>query len=230
MNGSRMAPSSCGTRARSSRCSVYGARSPVTSCERHRQATSRTRRFPYLSTLELRVGPAPVFAQRISWVGELGWELWVEPRWAWPRGIDSWTPAGPTVSSPAATGCSRASDPSAAIGRSGPTSPPATRRTRRACPSASTYPRTSWDARRSWPGARSVRRCAFGRSSSASRDYVPIYGGEAVRVDGRCGRARAELCVRVHRATEHRVRVPPRRARRRYDRGRRLRPPGGGRR
>jgi 4-methylaminobutanoate oxidase (formaldehyde-forming) len=48
--------------------------------------------FPYLSTLELRVGPAPVFAQRISWVGELGWELWVEPRWAvaaWDRLVDA---------------------------------------------------------------------------------------------------------------------------------------------
>ena len=43
--------------------------------------------FPYLSARELRVGPAPVFAQRISWVGELGWELWVEPRWAVAAGI-----------------------------------------------------------------------------------------------------------------------------------------------
>jgi 4-methylaminobutanoate oxidase (formaldehyde-forming) len=53
--------------------------------------------FPYLSTLELRVGPAPVFAQRISWVGELGWELWVEPRWAvaaWDRLMDAGRPHG----------------------------------------------------------------------------------------------------------------------------------------
>lgn len=53
--------------------------------------------FPYLSTLELRVGPAPVFAQRISWVGELGWELWVEPRWAvaaWDRLVDAGRPHG----------------------------------------------------------------------------------------------------------------------------------------
>jgi 4-methylaminobutanoate oxidase (formaldehyde-forming) len=44
--------------------------------------------FPYLSAKEIRVGPAPVLAQRLSYVGELGWELWVEPRWAvqvWDR-------------------------------------------------------------------------------------------------------------------------------------------------
>ena len=38
--------------------------------------------FPYLSARELRIGPAPVSAQRVSYAGELGWELWVEPRWA----------------------------------------------------------------------------------------------------------------------------------------------------
>jgi len=44
--------------------------------------------FPYLSARGLRIGPALVFAQRVSYVGELGWELWVEPRWAvqvWDR-------------------------------------------------------------------------------------------------------------------------------------------------
>jgi glycine cleavage system aminomethyltransferase T/glycine/D-amino acid oxidase-like deaminating enzyme len=44
--------------------------------------------FPYLTAREVRVGPAAVLAQRISWVGELGWELWVEPGWAvavWDR-------------------------------------------------------------------------------------------------------------------------------------------------
>ena len=44
--------------------------------------------FPYLSARGLLIGPAPVFAQRVSYAGELGWELWVEPRWAvqvWDR-------------------------------------------------------------------------------------------------------------------------------------------------
>ena len=33
--------------------------------------------FPFLTSRELRVGGAPVVAQRMSWVGELGWELWI---------------------------------------------------------------------------------------------------------------------------------------------------------
>lgn len=44
--------------------------------------------FPYMTAQHLLVGPAPVFAQRVSWVGELGWEIWVEPEWAvevWDR-------------------------------------------------------------------------------------------------------------------------------------------------
>jgi 4-methylaminobutanoate oxidase (formaldehyde-forming) len=44
--------------------------------------------FPFLSGRDLEVGGAPTFAQRITYVGELGWELYVEPRWAvqvWDR-------------------------------------------------------------------------------------------------------------------------------------------------
>ena len=53
--------------------------------------------FPYLSGRRLHIGPAPVFAQRISWVGELGWELWIEPRWAvavWDRLTQAGKPHG----------------------------------------------------------------------------------------------------------------------------------------
>jgi glycine cleavage system aminomethyltransferase T/glycine/D-amino acid oxidase-like deaminating enzyme len=38
--------------------------------------------FPYLTARELLLAGAPVVAQRVSWVGELGWELWAEPGWA----------------------------------------------------------------------------------------------------------------------------------------------------
>ena len=44
--------------------------------------------FPYLSGRRLSIGPTPAFAQRVSYAGELGWELWLEPRWAvqaWDR-------------------------------------------------------------------------------------------------------------------------------------------------
>jgi 4-methylaminobutanoate oxidase (formaldehyde-forming) len=38
--------------------------------------------FPFRTARGLHVGPAPVLAQRITYVGELGYELYVEPRWA----------------------------------------------------------------------------------------------------------------------------------------------------
>jgi glycine cleavage system aminomethyltransferase T/glycine/D-amino acid oxidase-like deaminating enzyme len=53
--------------------------------------------FPYLTSRELRVGGAPVVAQRVSWVGELGWELWTEPGWAvavWDRLSEAGRPLG----------------------------------------------------------------------------------------------------------------------------------------
>ena len=44
--------------------------------------------FPRMSAHALRVGAAPVWAQRVSYAGEAGWELFVEPSWAvevWDR-------------------------------------------------------------------------------------------------------------------------------------------------
>ena len=44
--------------------------------------------FRAMTGRTIQVGPAPVFAQRLSFAGELGWELYVEPRWAvqvWDR-------------------------------------------------------------------------------------------------------------------------------------------------
>src|SRR5918995_633367 len=48
--------------------------------------------FPYLTARDMTVGGAPVFAQRVSYVGELGWEVYVEPEWAvqvWDRLADA---------------------------------------------------------------------------------------------------------------------------------------------
>jgi 4-methylaminobutanoate oxidase (formaldehyde-forming) len=53
--------------------------------------------FPYLTAREMHVGRAPVVAQRVSWVGELGWELWTEPGWAvtvWDRLFEEGRPYG----------------------------------------------------------------------------------------------------------------------------------------
>jgi 4-methylaminobutanoate oxidase (formaldehyde-forming) len=38
--------------------------------------------LPFGSARRIHVGGAAVLAQRITYVGELGWELYVEPRWA----------------------------------------------------------------------------------------------------------------------------------------------------
>jgi len=48
--------------------------------------------FPFMTARPIHVGNAPVFAQRITYVGELGWELYVEPGWAvqvWDRLMDA---------------------------------------------------------------------------------------------------------------------------------------------
>ena len=44
--------------------------------------------FPFMQARTLRIGGASVFAQRVTYVGEMGWELYVEPSWAgqvWDR-------------------------------------------------------------------------------------------------------------------------------------------------
>jgi 4-methylaminobutanoate oxidase (formaldehyde-forming) len=56
--------------------------------------------FPFLRARTLDVGGAPVLAQRITYVGELGWELYVEPEWAvpvWDRLWDAGMPYGIVV-------------------------------------------------------------------------------------------------------------------------------------
>ena len=50
-----------------------GARHPVRPARRR---TSRTRRFPYLTARRITVGNVPVLALRVTYVGELGWELY----------------------------------------------------------------------------------------------------------------------------------------------------------
>jgi glycine cleavage system aminomethyltransferase T/glycine/D-amino acid oxidase-like deaminating enzyme len=44
--------------------------------------------FPFMQARSIRVAGIPVFAQRVTYVGELGWELYVDPAWAgqaWDR-------------------------------------------------------------------------------------------------------------------------------------------------
>jgi glycine cleavage system T protein len=44
--------------------------------------------FPFMTARHLRIGGTRAFAQRVTYVGELGWELYVQPEWAvqvWDR-------------------------------------------------------------------------------------------------------------------------------------------------
>jgi len=53
--------------------------------------------IPWRQARQIRVGPAPVLASRISYAGELGWELTTDPAWAvavWDRLTDAGRPFG----------------------------------------------------------------------------------------------------------------------------------------
>src|SRR2546421_186292 len=53
--------------------------------------------FPFMTARSIRVGGADVYTQRVTYVGELGWELYVEPRLAgqgWDRLIAAGKPHG----------------------------------------------------------------------------------------------------------------------------------------
>ncbi|HEY8803391.1 MAG TPA: aminomethyltransferase family protein, partial [Candidatus Dormibacteraeota bacterium] len=48
--------------------------------------------FPFMQARHIRIGGATAFAQRVTYVGELGWELYLEPGWAvqvWDRLISA---------------------------------------------------------------------------------------------------------------------------------------------
>jgi 4-methylaminobutanoate oxidase (formaldehyde-forming) len=53
--------------------------------------------FPFMQAREIRIGGATAFAQRVTYVGELGWELYVDPGWAvqvWDRLVAAGRPFG----------------------------------------------------------------------------------------------------------------------------------------
>ncbi|HEY1419930.1 MAG TPA: aminomethyltransferase family protein, partial [Candidatus Dormibacteraeota bacterium] len=55
--------------------------------------------FPYGAAREIRIGAATLLAQRVSYVGEPGWELYLDPAWAvqvWDRLIEAGQESGIT--------------------------------------------------------------------------------------------------------------------------------------
>ena len=51
--------------------------------------------FPFMQARWIDVRGAPVWAQRVTYVGELGWELYVEPEWAVQVWDQLWRAGGP---------------------------------------------------------------------------------------------------------------------------------------
>ena len=168
--------------------------------------------FPFLSGRSMGAAP-PSSRNGSTYVGELGWELYVEPGWAvqiWDR---LWTAGGDAGIAP---GGYRVLD-SLRIEKG-----------YRYFGTDLTMLDTPWEAglgfcvrstrgtstagRRSSPrwsgGTSAIRTLAIG-----GEDPVTVYGGEAVHLDGAGGRAAAQRDVRVHRPADDRVRLPAGRAR-----------------
>ena len=64
------------TSPRRTRASGCGGRARATSCSRSRRPTSPNAGLPYMRAAEISVGHVPCLAVRVTYVGELGWELY----------------------------------------------------------------------------------------------------------------------------------------------------------
>ena len=150
--------------------------------------------LPFRSARDLAIGPAPALAQRITYVGELGYELYVPPEWAaqaWDRLLEAGrafgiTPAGYRVLDSLrmekgyryyGTDLTALDTPDEAglgfcvsLERKG-----------------DFLGRTAIEAERSRPAGRRLRTLLVGEPG-----YLTLYGGEAVAEDGRvAGRIRS---------------------------------------
>ena len=174
-----------------------------------RSATPRSR---CAGPRAIAVGPAPVLAARISYAGELGWELTMPAEWAvavWDR-----APRAPAPSIGLEPFGYRALDAlrmekgyryfgtdltmrdtpfEAGLGRVRPARQGAVHRARRA-----RRARAAAAARRG--GSRTIVIGGAG--------YVPVYGGEAVRARWRGHRPPAERRLRPDRRADDRLRLP----------------------
>jgi glycine cleavage system aminomethyltransferase T/glycine/D-amino acid oxidase-like deaminating enzyme len=62
-----------------------------------RSVTRTDLSFPFMQARTIDIGGAAVLAQRVTYVGELGWELYVEPHWSgqvWDRLMETGRPVG----------------------------------------------------------------------------------------------------------------------------------------
>ena len=161
--------------------SPSGGRAPATSCAELTPADLVERRLPLpRPRSEITVGDVPVRALRVTFVGELGWELYCSGRVrrravAHPgRAPARWSPPGTRRST--ACGWRRAT------GSGARTCHPTTPRTRRASDSASssTSPAGSWAGKRCITANKTTRL----RSLTLNDPRAVCLGNEPVRVDG----------------------------------------------
>jgi 4-methylaminobutanoate oxidase (formaldehyde-forming) len=140
--------------------------------------------FPFMTARPIRIGGARILAQRVTYVGELGWELYVDPAWAvqvWDRLIHAGRGFGITPGGYRVLDSLRMEKGYRYYGTD------------------MGLLDTPFEAglgfcvgRGKWPDipriiARRIRTLAVG-----SEDYLPIYGGEAVHHEGRvAGRLRS---------------------------------------
>ena len=170
--------------------------------------TSRADAFPYMAARQLWLEHVPALALRISYAGELGWELYVPTeygRWTWDRLIEAGAPHG---LAPCGLGAFESlriekgyrfagvdmyrehTPDEAGLGFTVHLDKPSLRRARGACS----------------PRASAARASAWCRSCSTTPNAQPL-GGEPMRVDGSARRPRDERGLRPERRRVDRLRL-----------------------
>jgi len=140
--------------------------------------------FPFMQSRTIRVGGLAVFAQRVTYVGELGWELYVEPEAAgqvWDRLLDAGREVGITAGGYRVLDSLRMEKGYRYYGTDMGLLDTPFEAGLGFC-----VPRPKWPSLDRKPGRR-LRTLEIGGD-----DYIPIYGGEAVLREGRVeGRLRS---------------------------------------
>ncbi len=127
--------------------------------------------FPYMRAREIAVGNVPLLASRVTYVGELGWELYAPAEYGLGLyDVLSRRPARSTACAAAATARSSRCGSRRAIAPGAPTSRPRRRRSRRAwaSPCGSTRTRRSSARRRCAPSAPPAGRPSGSRASCST--------------------------------------------------------------
>ena len=135
------------TRGRRSGC---GGRAPATSSPASPPTTSRNEGFPFARCKTIEVGPLQVLASRISYVGDLGWELYVPIE----QGARLWD----IIAEAGAAARRRPGRASAS------TAPPGAWRSATA-PTAPSSRASTTSSRPAWPGARSRTQDFIGKEA-----------------------------------------------------------------